>query len=211
MFVIPMIIFGVGALATLKFFSDRYAWRGIKETEKRDVLKWAVYGVLIPAWIELCMIYSYVNLLMTSIVAGILGFTIAASFTFCKRRNIQFFPIPAIATIVVFAAAVYTFSPPSPENWSTYFNIGIKANELIYFYFWSAPPWIVGMAYLRSNLKSGYVVLPAAIFAYIVMWFISLPISSKIGYEISTAAVYVIVILILYVIVRRVAYESVQD
>jgi len=140
-FIIPMLLFGMGTLATLKVFSEKYGWKGVKKAEKKDVLKWAIYGILIPAWIELCTVYSYVNLLVTSIVAGILSFTIVATFTFCKRKNIQFFPIPVIATIVVFAAAIYTFSSPSPENWSTYFNIGIKTNELIYFYFWSAPPF----------------------------------------------------------------------
>ncbi len=205
LFAIPMLAFSAVSLILLKHFSAKYGWKaGSIKVKRGDVLKWAIYGAIIPLWVELDILFSYVNLAMTTIVAVIIAIVFAFCYAVCKNKGVIFLPIPLIATIVVTALTHYIFIPPSPKNWSTYFYIGIKADEILYFYSWLAPPWIVGMAYLRSNLKDGYIVLPLAVISYFLLILFLFPVLSFFGYEASMIAIYSIVALIVLGILRRV-------
>jgi hypothetical protein len=200
-----MLVFGIIVTASLKVFSKKYGWKAGRGKVKRgDILRWGIYGAVIPLWIELDIVFSYVNLPMTTIAAMIVAVIFASCYAACRNKGVSFFPVPLIATAAVTAAMIYSFTPPSPENWSAYFYIGIKADELLYFYSWLAPPWIVGMAYLRSNLSEGYIALPIAVFLYFLMFLYLYPVFKTLGYEASMIAVYIIVVIIVLGILRRV-------
>jgi len=155
-FATPMIIFAVVSMVLLKILSEKYGWKP-QEIKRVDILKWAVYGAIIPIWILPDMIFSYINLPATSATAFVLAVAFSFCYAVCRNRGIAFFPIPMLSTLAVMVAASYFFTPPSPEDWSAYSNLPGTLDLIYIAYIWSfsAPPWIAGMAYIRLNPKRG--------------------------------------------------------
>ncbi len=90
------------------------------------------------------------------------------------------------------------------QDWRAYFNVGVKIGDLLSFYVWSVPPWVIGLAYARVNLKRGVVALPLVVSAYILASFLLIPIFVRLGFVISSLAIFLVTALTLATIVRRV-------
>jgi len=169
-FATPMIVFAIVTTAALGYFSRKFGWR-FRKAKKADVLKWAAYGAILPAWIVLDVVFSYTDLSATAIGALILAVLFIITFSACENIGVPFFPIPTVFTIAVMLALLWLYSPPSPENWYAYSNLPPRASDLIITWLWSAPPWVIGMAYIRLNPKKGALILPFAVLLYFVMFF----------------------------------------
>ncbi|ADC64509.1 hypothetical protein Ferp_0330 [Ferroglobus placidus DSM 10642] len=204
-FLLPMLAFAGVSLYTFNFLSRNFGWEAKQsEVSRMDVAKWSIYGAIVPFWIELTVILSFKDVLFSTAISIAAGIFLPLLYSAFRTRGIPFFPVPVIITAAAFTAFLHLYTPPPPENWSEYFDIGMRAEEFLQFYLWTSPPWIVGFAYARVNPRRNSALIPVIFIAYLVSTILMLPFFSRAGFLITNAIIYSTTLAVLAAIIWRV-------
>jgi len=200
--VVASLIFSAIVIVGIIILSQKYGWKGFR-VKPKDVVVWAIYGFLIPIWIQFDYVFANINALATIVSAILFGIAFVILFGIFKRKSIPMLPIVTTATIVVYLILVYAYTPPSPSDWSRWATFGrFTPPDVFGNAFYLAPPWIAGLAIARTKPKL-VILLPAFVFSYNL----SLPLvlsAAKILVNVSVYLImaYIVVALIVYLTVR---------
>ncbi len=159
------IIFNAIVIVGLIILSRVYKWKGFK-VRQRDVISWAIYGYIIPIWIQFDYVFTNISFLATVISAILFGIAFVIIFAICKKRKFPMLPIVVLVTVVVYLTLSYVYTPPTPSNWSKWFTFGqFKPLDVFSNALYLAPPWIIGLSIARVKPKLG-IILPILVFPY---------------------------------------------
>ena len=168
------IIFGSIVIFGLIILSKKYRWGGFK-VRRKDILSWAIYGFIVPIWIQFEYIFENLNFFASLAATVILAVLFLVIFMFSKKKGFPMLPIIIVSTLLVFLILLAIYTPPTPSNWSEWFTFGkLKPFDIFIYAFWLAPPWIIGFSIARFNPRL-VVILPVLVIGYWVMYFLVIP------------------------------------
>ena len=199
---ITSLIFGAIVIIGIVLSSRKYGWKGFR-VKSKDVIVWAIYGFLIPVWIQFDYVFTNINALATIVFAILFGVVFVILLGIFRRSGIPMLPMVIVATVIVYLILVYLYVPPSPSNWSEWTTFGrFTPPDVFGNAFYLAPPWIAGLAIARAKPKLS-ILLPAFVFSYNL----SLPIILStarilVNMSVYLTTAYAVAVLIVYLAVR---------
>ncbi len=139
-------------------------WHGFK-VEGRDVLTWAIYGYIIPIWIQFDYVFSNMNFLATLIFAIVLSVAFLIVFAVCKKRGFSMLPFVLLATILAYLTLSFVYVSNTSDRWKWFIFGTFRPSDVFGNALYLAPPWIVGLAITRVKPKLG-ILLPILVLLY---------------------------------------------
>ncbi len=193
-----LLAFGISSFLTLMIFGKGGGFR----VSGRDVVKWALYGYIVPVWIIMSYVFENLSFTTTIIASALAGFLLSL----LSIRKLPVFPIVLAFTILTYAILNVVYVPPAPENWKMWSAFGtFKPSDVFTNAAYIAPPWMMGLSISRYEPKLAFVI-PVLVFAWTFFMFFASLINPILYLAISYASVSAVILALL----RRVKNEGVS-